>query len=693
MAFFNKDNSEGSTDNTSADKAKGTIAGVFNSIAGVNRTNGVSPIGLIDRNGVRQPPGFTPNSNYVTSISTSDNDTWYGALLQTHPDYTGNSGWYQYKGVGTTKDLSTSERFDRSKSLPNFKDDTPDPYTKLSTRDYHLLFNDSSTDYFKHGLHVIDNKTPIRSDKNSREAWDGSEDSTPLRLSNVLRDNTGLGGTPYENGDPVLFGFELIIDAVSSPLLNGSVEDFIDQFSSISEVAARKYVLSDFKQQFIKLFKTKGSVFIDQTADNQIKTSIVTSNYSNTDSQTNVFEPGKKAYLSYYLKKVSGLNLLLESNQPAKKKFLVDYRNDVLKLTFSEDVSLTMGTLSHLYKLLYWSKASGKNIIPENLLRFNCDIIVSEVRNLNRVRKAIDTGNLEVVKENVSRHVYSLRECQLWFDLPSHDDEIDLSQAPKEFDQFVVTMDYKYVTSKFERWVPDRKGFGIYAGYNNGALWKVGNPNSRGETSTGTQSKDNAGTLNDNSVPKFFTAGLNTLKHNGVKTPIVLESYSTSQDVINNDSFKKDASTGAQPNNSGDESDGSNETTSNRKESRTAKAKSSFETFKQNSKKAGQKLAKNLEKSAKAELQGQINTRLRLLNNTLDKIRNASGLGRMREPTNIYKVPYYYEGIASGLGGQVSSRFFYDVHNSLRDFAGDAVGGQIGGLLRGGNNPGLFGGG
>ena len=152
--------------------------------------------------------------------------------------------------------------------------------------------------------------------------------------------------------------------------------------------------------------------------------------------------------MSYYLKKIQGLEMLIESNQPAKKKYLTDYRNDVVKLTFNEDVSSSMGTLAHLYKLLYWSKSGGKNVIPENLLRFNCDIIISEVRNLNRVRKAIDTGNLEVIKENVSRHVYSLRECQLYFDQPAHDNEIDMAQAAKEFDNFVVTMDYKYVTSK-----------------------------------------------------------------------------------------------------------------------------------------------------------------------------------------------------------------------------------------------------
>lgn len=684
MSIFKKDNT-GSNDVSSIDKAKGTIAGVFNSIKGINRTNDSSPIGLIDRSGKRQPPGFTPNSYYSTSVATTDNDSWYGALLQSHPDYTGKSGWYQYpSNVGEKKDLSTSERFDKSKTLPNFQDNITDSYTRLSTRDNYLLFNDSSTDYFKHGLHIVDGKTPLRSEKNTREAWDGHENSTPLRLSNVLLDNTGRGGTPYENTDPVLFGFEVIIDAVSSPLLNGAVEDFIEQFSSISEVASRKYVLSDFKQQFIKLFKTKGSVFIDQSANGQIKTSISNTSYPSSESQTNMFEPGKKAYLSYYLKKVTGLNMLVEANQPVKKKYLVDYRNDVIKFTFTEDVSLTMGTIAHLYKLLYWSKAQGKNIIPENILRFNCDIIISEVRNLNRVRKAMDTGALEVIKENVSRHVYSLKECQFYFDLPGHDDEIDLSQQTKEFDNLIVTMDYKYVTSKFERWVPDGSGFGIYAGYNNGALWKVGNPNSRG-----TQSTANAGTLNDNSVPKFFTANLNSLKHNGVKTPIVLQSFTVAEDSINKDNFKKDtpvdgASGGAR--NTGDETEGSNETAPNRKASRKAAVKDSFEQFKQNSKRAGQKLAKNLEKAVRNEAQAQINLRFRLLNNTLDKIRNASGLGRMREPTNIYKVPYFYEGVSNGLGGQVSSTFFYDVHNSLRDFAGEAIGGKLGGIARGGNN-------
>ena len=215
----------------SVDKAQGTVAGIFDSIAGLSKTDGISPIGLIGRNATKERPGFSPPE-----------EDWYGNLLEAHPDYVGEK---KLKGI------STKDRFDISLGLG----DTSIDY--YSTRDQYLLFNDSSTDYFKHGLHILYNKTPIRSDKNSRESWDGFESGTPQRLSQVLENTKGDGGTPYENNDPVIFGFELIMDSVTSPLLNGSVEDFIDQFSRISEIAVRKLVIADFKKQFAKLFKTR----------------------------------------------------------------------------------------------------------------------------------------------------------------------------------------------------------------------------------------------------------------------------------------------------------------------------------------------------------------------------------------------------------------------------------------------------
>ena len=52
----------------------------------------------------------------------------------------------------------------------------------------------------------------------------------------------------------------------------------------------------------------------------------------------------------------------------------------------------------------------------------------------------------------------------------------------------------------------------------------------------------------------------------------------------------------------------------------------------------------------------------------------------MSEPTNVYTS---YLG-DNPLG--ISSGAFFDVKNSLRNFAGDALGGKIGRLIKGGNS-------
>ena len=619
--------------------ARETISAIFGKIAGIQKTDGLSPISLVGRGGKREIPGFTPNEAYNTNKTTD----WYGNLLDSHPDYKSKNK--------SGKDLSTEDRFNLSKVFPKSEDE---PY---STRDWHLIFNDTSLDYFKHGLQVIDGKnSQLRSEKNARETWDGHEEGVPSRLAQLLGDTDGTKGTPYENTDPVIFGFEIIIDLVNSPLLNGSVEDFIASFPYVNEIATRRKVMADFRQQFLKLFKTKGTFKI---GPDKPTASIKTSNYANTDSPSQFFSNGKPAYMSYYLKKVGGLEKLIEANTPDKNKSLVDYRKDLLKLTFTEDVSLDMGTLAYLYKLLYWSKPNGKNIVPENLLRFNCDIIISEVRHFNRVRKGVTNGDLEVVKDNLSRYIYTLNECQFWFDQPAHDSEVDLGSI-KTYDDFVVTMDYKYATTKFERWTPDGAGFGKYVSYNNGAIWKVGNPGAR--SSIGASGSNNAFSDEiDIAVPKFYTnSGGNTLRQNGVKEAYVMDSYNPSSFI--NESVEKTPTT-----------------TPSKKDIRKKKRKERFDAFKERSSKAGKVLGKKLKTALLREARSQLNTRLRLLNNTLDKLRNEAGLGRMREPTNVYKNYDNPLGISSG--------FFFDVKNSLRDFAGDALGGKIGGFLKGGNKP------
>ena len=88
--------------------------------------------------------------------------------------------------------------------------------------------------------------------------------------------------------------------------------------------------------------------------------------------------------------------------------------------------------------------------------------------------------------------------------------------------------------------------------------------------------------------------------------------------------------------------------------------------------KAAEQLVENLKDAALREAQRQLNIRFRLLNNSIDNIRNAFGIGRIPAPTNVYFPK-------QNTGPYGNSQFFFDVQNSLRNFAGDTLTGLIGG--------------
>lgn len=610
--------------------------------------------------------------------------------------------WRGYKikpgGLESVPDVNTTERrFKESASLPRNKNRETDfgalkskPY---SMRDYYLLFNDNSTDYFKHGLQIIDNLGGIEDNK--------SQDSKS-RLSQFKN-------TPFENNDPVIFGFEIVFDSYGSPLLNGSVIDFLNEYTQISELRSKIPVYEDFKHQFIKFFKTNTTIKVDTDKAMLSKNK---TNYANTEAHKNDVDffsaRGRKPYLNYYLKKIVGLGNLVESNTADTKKFLVDYRKDVINLSFTEDVSLSVSTLAHLYKLLYWSKPNGKSLIPENLLRFNCDIIVSEVRNFNRVRKALsgpDQGNLEIIKDNVSRYVYSLKECQFYFNTMVHNADIDLGNIAT-YDDYSIQFDYKYSTVKFERFTPTTNGFGQYVGYDGGAIWKVGNPGER--SNRGTQSSSG----NDTSKPRFYTVGGNKWNQNGSdkalvlqyfglaeKTPAVLKKPDTSTYDVDEPDLE------ALKDKNDKTSTSAKEKADLDKEIQTGKEitntpKDVFDTNGlnldvvnaiENSGLTGGKSLKDLTakgsgfspqnfierlkdqtvKSVKQEIKTLVDGRVSLLSRTINKllIGQVGGKG-ISPPQNIYSGPQDPMGIAMT---NIKDRFFYDVRNDLADFAGGAI--------------------
>lgn len=596
------------------------------------------------------------------------------------------------KGVGDTK-----SKFDISKDLPK----SPDTIfgSPHSIRDHYLLSNETSLDFFKHDLQVADGINNIK----GPEFW-----QTQLSKETA---NTSLGDfkhTPVEHNDPVMFGFDIIIDDISSPLLNGSINDFLELFSAnVSEIAARKPIYEEFKQQFIKFFRTRATVRTTGGPMTAGRPSLM----ATEGSSTQLFSGGK-AYLNYYLKSIGGLNGLVEGNTPAAKKFLVDYNKDVITLGFTEDVSLSVGVLAHLYKLLYFSKPNGKTIIPENLLRFNCDIIVSEVRNYNRVRKSIEDGDIQVITDNVSRYVYSLKECQFYFNTMPHDDTIDLG-AIKTFDAYSISFDYKYSTVKLDKFViqPVDGGnvdFGKYISYNNGAIWKVGNAGSR--EASGTQSG-----LYGGSTPAFFTAGQNTFNQNGVSAPAITavarqikilspdleaeptvaapQSQSTGSTIIEQlsaferqrteivkgilDKEKED------PKLSTPDAAKFNRKTMAEEEKKAVEAVSyklpsnshalynpapgfnpqtTEEALREQAKKtnAGQRLASTFRNSINKELQTAVNTRVAILNKSLNKILNSVGITGISPPRNVYT------GKQQGAVG----RIFNDIRGQLIQFLG-----------------------
>ena len=624
--------------------------------SGYQKSDGKSLVAQIDGTGKRYEPGFTPNEIYLVGTTSAPNG-WYGDLISAHLDS---------KYFSLMKSITTEERFNETNQ--NGKDGKP-----YSKRDTLLRFNDSSTDYFSHNLQIA-GKTQIQSKDNDRYAFTNSNKTKSIRLDNFKESD-------FENQDPVIYGFQIIIDAVSSPLLNGSIEDFLNGYGYVSELQARKPVYEDFKKQFIKLFKTKGKVKFN-TEFNSGATLMSDSNtknndlnfYANSDKQSSdgMRRGGKVAYLSHYLQKIDGLSKLIESNTTTEYKYLVDYGKDVIKLSFNEDVSGTLSALTHLYKLLYWSKPNGKNMIPENILRFNCDIIVSECRNFNRVRKAIDasnstTGSLQIIKDNVSRTIYSLKECQFYFDKMPHDDTIDMGDI-KPYGMLEVNFDYKYSTSKFEKWVADPVKFGTYIGYNNGAIWKIGNKGTRGATQSNG--------ISDASNPLFYTKDTNTLGENGVNTALILEDYSIVKD---SETTKYSSVVATDVNgvvtNQSTETKGDDATDDQQSPGSVEKSKdtniSGLDKFKENSKKAAKKAAKKVANFAVKEINQQITTRTALLNNTLNKIRNSLGLGGLpTEPKNIYPKPY----------APTSFGIFFDVRNELFNFIGEDVSSALGGF-------------
>ena len=295
-------------------------------------------------------------------------------------------------------------------------------------------FKDLDTFNFKFGLH-----------KNQMNNLD--EDPVIYGFDIVIHDTFSIGDVKTKNNntstesDDVRFGRVKgdygYNQKFSSPLINGAIPDFIN-FIQVNEVSSKLDVYNDFIRSLKQFF-------------------------NDTTYEYNSFK-------SHYIKSVSGLHSLIENATgfAEENKQFTDYGKDKITIECYEDTYLNSGYLAALYKNFTYSKVNGKLLIPENLLKFDMSIIISEVRNFNKVVNAtndksdfnnpLNTNNsvnrINVFNDNISRYVYNLYECQFRFPTYSHEDII--SNETADFAKsFSFDIYYKFSTMEMEKFTYD----------------------------------------------------------------------------------------------------------------------------------------------------------------------------------------------------------------------------------------------
>jgi len=522
-----------------------------------------------------QSPGFTPLQYYRT----------------VSPGWAGNDPEFKIKiaagdtELRTTWETNLGNRTDMfhmgDKRMFDFKHRLDNPGT----------FQDASTDFV--GSQGVDSK---------KAKFDNYKDGEYI--------------SSHDNEDPVYFGFEIELNASSSPLLNGTVEDFMGTIdnANYSEVSEKKDIIIEFKKELKRYFRIAGDLpGVD-------------------DADSFLFETDAKDK-KFYINKLTGLHALNDRNAPDTHKPFVDYRKDKIGVTFFEDTTLNLGTLYSLYKSLYWSRLNGKSLIPENALRFDCKIIVSELRNLAAVKKAASGGDggIEVLKANISRYVYHLYECQFFFEKPTHGNEIDMASSLSPTSTYDIEFDFKYSNMIFERFNPSQDKYAFIANdrYDPDGLLD------------GTQKGRTIPSTNFSRQPGASTTFKNIRENGAVNTSSVNEDGIDGMRQEEKDKIKNLYGRQTPP----EISDATGKDTQG----------------------SGQKFLENIKTSALREAQRQLNSRFALLNNSLSKVRESFGLtSQMSAPRNVY------DSRNTGAGS-----FFFDVQNSLRDFGGDALGGLL----------------
>lgn len=193
---------------------------------------------------------------------------------------------------------------------------------------------------------------------------------------------TKLDNSQYE--DPTYLGFTIELDEESA--LFTQVLPFLEKHQNIPDLLARIPVYKEFVAKIRQVF----------------------------NSQESVVNPGDKTEFvkQHYINSITGLDMLTN-------KF-INWREDKLTFEMHEDISLYSSYIAYLYNNLTYSYENGRALIPENLLKFNMYIKISEIRNMTSIAKLVSNNQVDLnvanaLKNNTTSLIYKLYDCEYEF--------------------------------------------------------------------------------------------------------------------------------------------------------------------------------------------------------------------------------------------------------------------------------------
>ena len=255
-----------------------------------------------------------------------------------------------------------------------------------------------------------------------------------------------LGGGRYEKAVyNIIFPNNQVSNPESTPVTNatpktsssapkadapiGSASYWFNKYGNMDEISTknRLKLLKEFQSLFLQIFNT------DFPKKDQIRR-------------------------PYYIQDVRGLDKLSEK--------IVDYKKDKLTITLTEDITLRTTYLAELYNNIYYSYQHQRYAIPENCMRFDMRIKITDKREFNLAKSQAELDQIGAGDGVANRPrdffqiadnayiTYTLHDCTLdFFKSQPHGAEVtmggyiaaDFNQSQLQFDVY-----YKSISKEFK---------------------------------------------------------------------------------------------------------------------------------------------------------------------------------------------------------------------------------------------------